>query len=429
MFKSDNISICFLSIDQLELNKIAKYYLYFRDKKQRDLQEFPNFEILSIKQCLIASFKATAKKHDFIGFSVRQRTESGHYKEFSGTVRHSGRWIESALFLYDSQFSVIYTCSLGYTPQNKDSKTINVNSLKVSSCIVPFMKVRILSKFDAFRGKIAKTKKPNWNIGVLFKQNTNDSKWTYIHAGNHDYKLLADPFAFQYRGKKFVFCEAVKEDKGLIALFELTENGLIFDSEVLEQPTHLSFPQILEMNEKFYMLPETSDSSRIDLYSTESFPKNWKYSRTLVKNVDAVDSLVIEVEGEFWILTCLNLGIIKNNHMMQWLFRVNPIDEFKTESMRLNPTQMEGTKVRNGGLLNIDGSTIRVAQTPAFGIYGKNITLNAVRHISEIGYFEDRIKSSNFPNDFKYSQVHHISGSENFFAFDYITEKAENSSI
>lgn len=426
MFKSEKLSICFLSIDQLDLNNIPKYFLYFKDKKQREIQEFPSFEIHSIKQCLVASFKATASEDDFIGFSVRQRTDSENSIEFTGTVRHSGRWIETALSLYDSQFSVIYVCSLGFTPQNRESKTINLNSLRVSSCIAPFMKVRILSKFEAFRSKISKTKKPNWNIGVLYKQNINDSNWSYVHAGNHGYRLLADPFAFPYGGKKLVFCEAVKEDKGIIALFELTENGLSFDSEVLEEPTHLSFPQILEFNEKFFMLPETSESNRIDLYSTESFPKNWTYSRTLVKNVDAVDSLVIQVEGEFWILTCLNLGIIKNNHMMQWLFRIDPMVDFKTESMKLNPTQMEGTKVRNGGLLNFGGSTIRVAQTPAFGKYGKNITFNAVRHIGESGYFEDCIQQSNFLNDFKYSQVHHVSGTDNFMAFDYIIEKAEH---
>ncbi len=111
---------------------------------------------------------------------------------------------------------------------------------------------------------------------------------------------------------------------------------------------------------------------------------------------------------------------------MQWLFETNPSANFKTESMTVNPTQLDGAKVRNGGLLKMGGKKIRISQTPVFGTYGKSISFHEVRAINDSGYFESSIEDLNLFDTSEFSQVHHLSGSDDFFAFDFIVQSEKN---
>ena len=42
------------------------------------------------------------------------------------------------------------------------------------------------------------------------------------------------------------------------------------------------------------MCPETSEKNEIRIYECVKFPIKWKYSRTLIKNIYAVDTILFQ---------------------------------------------------------------------------------------------------------------------------------------
>lgn len=116
----------------------------------------------------------------------------------------------------------------------------------------------------------------------------------------------ADPFLYQDRrsGKNYIFMELfeIKKNKGLIAV--ATENNGIFSTPeiVLEEPFHLSFPCIFEIDGITYMVPECGSQHSIILYSTDTFPYGWKKVKTLLTQVNSSDTIVWKHNGEVYFI-------------------------------------------------------------------------------------------------------------------------------
>ncbi len=90
------------------------------------------------------------------------------------------------------------------------------------------------------------------------------------------YVSLADPFLFYHRGCNWLFCERqdLTDMKGSLWCINLDEEG----SEpvcVLEEPFHLSYPQVFEYANQIYMIPESRQAGEVRLYRCTNFPDRW----------------------------------------------------------------------------------------------------------------------------------------------------------
>ena len=59
---------------------------------------------------------------------------------------------------------------------------------------------------------------------------------------------------------------------------------------MLEENFHLSYPFLFHHEKELYMCPETHEAKDIRLYKCVDFPLKWKFAKTLIKNVSAVDT-------------------------------------------------------------------------------------------------------------------------------------------
>jgi len=111
----------------------------------------------------------------------------------------------------------------------------------------------------------------------------------------------ADPFVIERDDKYFVFMEEIVYAKGRghisMMTIEVQPNGSFECTDpvpVIEQPYHMSYPFLLEYQDELYMIPETAENRTVDLYRCTEFPKKWELVSTLMDNVIAVDTTLLE---------------------------------------------------------------------------------------------------------------------------------------
>ena len=122
-------------------------------------------------------------------------------------------------------------------------------------------------------------------------------------------KFWADPQLVMYDDKSYVFFEEFSniENKGWISFFTIDGNGHTKPQKIIEESHHLSYPHIFEFDQEFYMIPESSQKETIDLYKSEEFPLKWKFEKSLMKNVTAVDSTIFHFNKKWWLFSSMAL--------------------------------------------------------------------------------------------------------------------------
>lgn len=66
-----------------------------------------------------------------------------------------------------------------------------------------------------------------------------------------------------------------------------------YEGIVLNEPYHLSFPQVFKHKGQFYMLPETKQSNHVVLFKAKNFPFEWEISDTLIYNRKLEDPAIL----------------------------------------------------------------------------------------------------------------------------------------
>jgi hypothetical protein len=123
----------------------------------------------------------------------------------------------------------------------------------------------------------------------------------------HD-RFWADPCVVHRDGRWYVFFEeyVYREGKGTIALFEVDERGRPGGPErVLAGDHHLSAPCVFEWEGRHYLVPESSAKGAVDLYRAREFPRRWEHERTLLSGLRALDPVLCEHEGRWWLFAAI----------------------------------------------------------------------------------------------------------------------------
>lgn len=114
--------------------------------------------------------------------------------------------------------------------------------------------------------------------------------------------LVADPFVLSTDDTQYLFFEVVDErtQRGEIGWAE-SHDGLhwTYAGIALQEPFHLSYPQVFRSNGSFFMIPESSQDYSVSLYKAEEFPRRWRKVKTLLRG-NYTDSSVVEFEGRWW---------------------------------------------------------------------------------------------------------------------------------
>jgi hypothetical protein len=207
-------------------------------------------------------------------------------------------------------------------------------------------------------------------------------------------RYWADPFPFRREGRTYLFVEELlhRLPKGHIAVMEIDpRRGAGECVKVLERDYHLSYPFVFEWDGEIYMLPESSEARKVQLFRCVSFPDRWEEDRVLLDDVHAVDATLAEVDGRWWMF--VGIGRPGASWMEQdelHLFHAEtPLGPWTPH--RRNPVKSDCRSARPAGRpFHWQGRLYRPGQNCA-GEYGRAIALNRVLRLTPDEYREEQV--------------------------------------
>ena len=233
--------------------------------------------------------------------------------------------------------------------------------------------------------------------------------------------FLADPFVIVEGGRHHLFVEAFEfdRDKGLISVYRIEEDRSATPLGVaLDEPFHLSFPYPFRYQGDLYMVPESSANGDIRLYRCTDFPLGWTLHSVLMRDVKAVDSMVFEKDGRWWMITNINpIGRGLNDAEMHVFHAETPFGPWRPHAA--NPVVFDAACGRNGGILIDESGIYRVAQRAGFGVYGEGASIYRIEELTPETYRE--VKVRDVDPDFRrgIEGIHHLHQAGGLLAFDH----------
>jgi hypothetical protein len=155
---------------------------------------------------------------------------------------------------------------------------------------------------------------PHWRVGwrrlagpdLWDMQSLQGTRWHFLPDPR--VRFLADPIAIEHAGRTVLFVEDFDHgrQKGVISAVEFGTTGPVSPVyRVLEEPWHLSYPFVLEVEGHVWMIPESSANREVALYRADPFPRRWVKEATLLRDVSASDATVVAHEDRYWLFTTL----------------------------------------------------------------------------------------------------------------------------
>lgn len=117
--------------------------------------------------------------------------------------------------------------------------------------------------------------------------------------------FVADPFMVHKNDLWYMFVEVMnaEEGQGDIGL-ATSRDGFKWDwhSIVLDESFHLSYPQVFEHDNEWYMIPESHKAGAVKLYKATSFPTDWVDVANLIDG-PYYDSTLLHWDNHWYMIT------------------------------------------------------------------------------------------------------------------------------
>lgn len=198
----------------------------------------------------------------------------------------------------------------------------------------------------------------------------------------------ADPCVVAVAGRTLVFVEEMDlaTNKGEIACVELVDGGARRLGTVLRESGHLSFPQVFELQGRWYMTVESGYARRASLYQARHFPLDWVRVRDLVTGWHCADPVLHQQDGHWYLfVTVAESG--KGTSDDLFLFVADSLDG----AFRAHPSSPVVCDVRRarmaGALFRHQGRLIRPSQDGGPG-YGSAVIFSEVLELTPHVYRE-----------------------------------------
>ena len=119
-----------------------------------------------------------------------------------------------------------------------------------------------------------------------------------------DASLVADPFMVFKDGKYSMFFEVLnwETNQGDIGYAESTD-GMHWEYRkiIINETFHLSYPNIFEWNDDYYLIPESHEDLSVRLYKAISFPEQWEYVGNLLTGYRYADPSIFRYNEKWWL--------------------------------------------------------------------------------------------------------------------------------
>ena len=235
-------------------------------------------------------------------------------------------------------------------------------------------------------------------------------------------EFWADPFIVEKEGKSYLFFERFPFDKkkGIISVGEVVNGNVCNVRDIIEQPYHLSYPNVFEEDGAFYMIPECSANRRVEIYKCTDFPEKWELYSFGFEGESLVDTCYYkDKDGQKWLIASCSWNDIETHNEVLNIYQIDSLKLNKITPHKNNPVIVDSRKGRNGGrIYEEDGVVIRVAQDNRYGKYGHGVSLQAIEKLTLDSYMERPIASFKGEEIEGYSGTHQMCQIENSFVID-----------
>ncbi len=241
-----------------------------------------------------------------------------------------------------------------------------------------------------------------WILMYKFGKNEEPSKTIYkfkkiIPPKN---KFWADPFVLKEGEEYYVFFEEYLRStkKGNISFFKIDRKGNYSKPEiVLDKDYHLSYPFIFKEEDTFYMIPETRANNSIELYKCIEFPNKWELEKTLMDDVQAVDTTILKKDDTFWMFTSIreNKGASTADELFLFSTKDFKSDDWKPHPQ--NPIISDVRYARPAGKIFVYKDQLYRPSQNGAKFYGHAMNISKIVTMDEQVYQEE-VVSSIYPN-------------------------------
>ncbi len=208
-------------------------------------------------------------------------------------------------------------------------------------------------------------------------------------------KFWADPFIVSKENKHYIFIEEYlyATGKGHISVLELDDRGALVGSDIiLDKPYHMSYPFIFELDDRYYMIPETMENRTIELYRCRRFPGEWEFVMNLMEDINAVDSTLFFHEKKWWLFTSIDETESWLKPFTElFLFFTDDLFSGEWKSHPGNPvvTDLKASR-QAGNIFRHEGRIYRPAQDCSRR-YGRAMKIREITRLDEQQYEETQV--------------------------------------
>ena len=121
-------------------------------------------------------------------------------------------------------------------------------------------------------------------------------------------RFVADPFLVKEGDQYWMFVEVLNEatDQGDLAVAASSDGRhWTYDGIVLDEPFHLSYPQVFSWEGAYYMIPESGEDHCVRLYRASRFPYAWERVNTLLEGAAFLDPTLFHLDGTWWLFASI----------------------------------------------------------------------------------------------------------------------------
>jgi len=236
-------------------------------------------------------------------------------------------------------------------------------------------------------------------------------------------RFWADPFVVRRAGATAIFFEEYEYARGkahIAALVGTRDGGFDYAGPVVRTPHHLSFPFVFEYRGELYMCPESHQAREIQLWRCTAWPLEWRFETTLMRDIDACDTMLVERGGRWWLLANLDRDGAGDFCRELHVYHADSPLSQRWTALAGNPVVTGASRARNAGLLQRDGRLYRLAQAQGFDRYGAGLRLFEVTQLSESGYAERPLAVLEPARARGELGLHHLSASGDAVVFDVL---------
>ncbi len=199
----------------------------------------------------------------------------------------------------------------------------------------------------------------------------------------------ADPFPMRVGGAEYVLFEDYRyaTNRGVISALELGPDGPVGEPQVVLNPGyHLSYPFVFSWRGDSYMIPESVDEHRVELYRGIRAPYEWTLEQVLMKDIPLADCTLAEIGGTWWMFANSPVPGASYWDELHLFHAPSPIGPWTPH--RLNPVVSDVRTARPAGaLFQRGGAWYRPSQDSSGG-YGSATNIQRIVRLDEHHYEE-----------------------------------------